>query len=317
MNRLGLLVCVPLISVACSLSVLFLADGATSAAGSNTTSDCSACGDVNGDGQIDIGDPTYLLQFLFGMGQAPDCHAASPGLSPTEIALLADVLPHLSITYEDDGAGGTVKTLRFSGVNVQVVNGLGSTDTINGAGNLIVGYNELGNTAGDFRTGSHTLVGGMRASYSSYGGIVAGSENTVTAPFAAAAAGTGNQAVAEGATVSGGAGNTASGINSAISGGFSGVASNTFSSVSGGRFNSAEGIFSSVLGGLSNRATGFFSTVLGGEANESVGLASCVSGGESNTSNGIGSTVSGGLGATTTTDHGWAAGSIPCQFSCP
>ena len=33
------------------------------------------------------------------------------------------------------------KTALFTGVNVQVVNGLGKTDIINGLGNLIVGYN--------------------------------------------------------------------------------------------------------------------------------------------------------------------------------
>ncbi|HYM36152.1 MAG TPA: hypothetical protein VET48_12185, partial [Steroidobacteraceae bacterium] len=35
-----------------------------------------------------------------------------------------------------------VPTVRFTNVNVQVVNGLGSTSTINGAGNLLIGYNE-------------------------------------------------------------------------------------------------------------------------------------------------------------------------------
>ena len=32
--------------------------------------------------------------------------------------------------------------MRFTGVNVQVVNGAGSTATANGTGNLIVGYDE-------------------------------------------------------------------------------------------------------------------------------------------------------------------------------
>jgi hypothetical protein len=36
-------------------------------------------------------------------------------------------------------------TLQFSGINVQVVSGSGITDgAVNGKGNLIVGYNELG-----------------------------------------------------------------------------------------------------------------------------------------------------------------------------
>ena len=48
--------------------------------------------------------------------------------------------------------------ITFSGVNVHVVNGTGTTDgTVNGLGNLIVGYNELRGT-GDARTGSHNTT---------------------------------------------------------------------------------------------------------------------------------------------------------------
>src|SRR3954451_22216241 len=45
-------------------------------------------------------------------------------------------------------------TLRFSGENVQVVNGSGKEDASNGLGNVVVGYNE---TPGD-QTGSHNLI---------------------------------------------------------------------------------------------------------------------------------------------------------------
>ncbi len=86
----------------------------------------------------------------------------------------AEILSHQSIVYLDDGQGGTVKTLRISGINVQVVNGLDATngyptdpDSIdlmetqtNGLGNLLVGYNEIGNPNGDDRTGSHNIVVG-------------------------------------------------------------------------------------------------------------------------------------------------------------
>ncbi len=40
----------------------------------------------------------------------------------------AEILGHQSIVYLDDGQGGTVKTLRISGINVQLVNGLGATN---------------------------------------------------------------------------------------------------------------------------------------------------------------------------------------------
>ena len=63
-------------------------------------------------------------------------------------------------------------TLRFTGVNVQVVDGSGNTaGAINGLGNLIVGYNENSSAT---RTGSHNLVVGMNNSYTSYGGFVGG-----------------------------------------------------------------------------------------------------------------------------------------------
>ena len=58
---------------------------------------------------------------------------------------------------------GTVNgqdTIRFSGVNVQIVDGSGNTSgAVNGRGNLIVGYNEL-RGSGDVRTGSHNIVVG-------------------------------------------------------------------------------------------------------------------------------------------------------------
>ena len=69
-------------------------------------------------------------------------------------------LEHMSIVFLDDGFGNMIETVRFTGVNVQIVNGLDDTETINGAGNLIVGYNEPPNDAD--RTGSHNLVGGNR-----------------------------------------------------------------------------------------------------------------------------------------------------------
>src|SRR5207244_9575129 len=74
-------------------------------------------------------------------------------------------------------------TLQFSGINVQIVSGSGTTDAaVNGKGNLIVGYNA--NTGAHARTGSHNLVVGDEHTYISYGGLVAGFHNTVTAPFA-------------------------------------------------------------------------------------------------------------------------------------
>ena len=109
---------------------------------------------MNGDFAVDMGDPIYLLNFLFTQGPEPVACAEGPSLTKEEIALLREVLPHLSIEDLDDGQGGTTRTIRISEVNVQIVNGLGATNgnpnfpdsnsgTVNGLGNLIVGYNEM------------------------------------------------------------------------------------------------------------------------------------------------------------------------------
>jgi len=153
-----------------------------------------------------------------------------------------DILRHMTIVYLPDGLGGTAKTIRFTGVNVQVVNGLKSTngfpgnpdsvdpmDTmVNSVGNLIVGYNELGNPLGlgDDRTGSHSIVVGHGNNYTNFGGFVGTQDNMTSAPFA---------------SVTGGRRNTASGICATVSGGNQNTASGKYSSVSGGANRSASG----------------------------------------------------------------------------
>jgi hypothetical protein len=181
---------------------------------------------------------------------------------------------------------GTEVTL--SGYNLHIDNGTASSTTVNGVGNLIIGYNTTGHYDAstssyvDIRTGSHNLILGDFNNYSSYGGLVVGANNAISAPYA---------------SVSGGAGNLASGV---------------FSSVSGGESNTASGFFSSVNGGESNTASGFFSSVSGGYYNAANSFSSSVSGGANNTAIGFSSSVSGGGGAiggiTVNLDLGWAAG---------
>ncbi len=138
--------------------------------------------------------------------------------------------------------------LYVTGINLHVQSGSGATDgPINGAGNLIIGYNE-----GAFGPGSHNLVIGPGHTYSSYGGVVAGAFNQITAPFA---------------SITGGAKNTASGVTSSVAGGTGNLASCTSSHVSAGRFNTASGGSSSVGGGSDNVASGFASTIPGGLEN--------------------------------------------------
>lgn len=165
----------------------------------------------------------------------------------------------------DNDGDGINETVRFTGVNVQVVSGSGATDgTINGLGNLVVGYDENNWSSTSLKTGAHNLVVGAGHSYESFGGFVAGFENTLRGEFS---------------SVSGGLWSVASGLFSSVSGGSGNEASGNYSSVSGGQMNDATGRFSSVSGGYANDASGMHSSVSGGDGNDAVGDRSSVSGG--------------------------------------
>ena len=165
------------------------------------------------------------------------------------------IIPLLTVVNVDPAHS----LVQFRGVNVQIVNGQGNTQTTNGVGNLIIGYNEDdGNARGtctvsgpvssfeEFCTaaggtftrslnGSHNLVVGLANGYSSYGGIVVGNENLISAAFANVSAGIDNTASGGFSSVLGGEGNTASGDSSTVSGGFGNTASSGHGSVSGGQ----------------------------------------------------------------------------------
>jgi trimeric autotransporter adhesin len=192
----------------------------------------------------------------------------------------------------------------ISGANLRVVNGLGATNTTNGVGNIIVGYNEDRGDGNDTRTGSHNVVVGRQHNFSSFGGLVVAQFNEISGPWASVTGGTGNTVTASGfnASVSGGELNTASGLNASVSGGFNNTASGMGSSVSGGFGNRASGMESSVSGGINNTASGpsadvpSGSSVSGGANNRASQQVSSVSGGISNTASGNGASVSGGEG---------------------
>jgi len=90
--------------------------------------------------------------------------SAACAASSTRVALpagsadqqtLIQVLPHIS--FSAAGVGGK-PTIKFSGVNVQLVSGSGKTDgTVNGTGNLVLGYDESPGS----QTGSHNLIVGV------------------------------------------------------------------------------------------------------------------------------------------------------------
>ncbi len=216
-----------------------------------------------------------------------------------------EMLEHMSIEQlPTDDDGNTAKTIRFSGVNVQVVNGTGSTNGDgNGLGNLIVGYQELrtddpwDNGIPDDtndRSGSHNLVVGSRHNYSIFAGMVVGGSNTISGPWSTVSGGENNIASGFSSTVSGGEHNTASGLRSTVSGGYQNTASARSSTVSGGSQNTASEDFSTVGGGCRNSALAEHSTVSGGDRNTAERNWSTVSGGLNNTASGSRSTVSGG-----------------------
>jgi len=209
----------------------------------------------------------------------------------------------------------------ITGANLRIVNGLGSTETKNGLGNLIVGYNEprqgdpncppmdrLSFSCTDTRTGSHSVVVGSELNFSMFGGLVVGFRNEISGPFASVSGGSENIASGPMASVSGGEDNTASSFRASVSGGEGNVASNEETSVSGGTFNTASGAESSVSGGTFNTASGFRASVSGGEGNVASGDRASVSGGEGNVASGDRASVSGGEGNVASGDHASVSG---------
>jgi len=246
------------------------------------------------------------------------------GLQSQIDSLQASVNQLTSLLQNVTRAGNDIT---FSGVNVHVVNGTGTTDgSVNGVGNLIVGYNELRGT-GDDRTGSHNIVVGVRHNYSSFGGLVVGYYNTISGAHASVSGGYGNTASRAGASVSGGYGNTASEYYSSVSGGADNTASGTYASVSGGAdnkastyygsvsggyYNTASGVWASVSGGAYNTASSDYASVSGGQYSEASNWYSSVTGGRNCTAGGRWSVMSAGNGHSVSGDLDWGNGK--CDF---
>jgi hypothetical protein len=253
-----------------------------------------------------------LLLGLLGIATLPALVAAAQGrVGARPLALTLEqreILAHMSLVYLDDGQGGLAKTIRITGANVQLVNGLGATNgnptlplsidgletETNGLGNLIVGYAEPPKGSFD-RTGSHSIVLGVTGSHSSFGGIVSGAGNRLEAPHASAIGGSGNQASGDYSVILSGALNEARGAHSAML---------------GGDFNLGSGDFATVLGGSRSLAFGRSATATGGYKSFALGDGSSVSGGSLNRAEGAFSTISGGANRVVTNLHDWAAGSL-------
>lgn len=248
-----------------------------------------------------------------------------------------EILEHLTLVDTEDGAGGTVKTIQVTGVNLQIVNGLGATNGLpngrevvdksitrtNGAGNLIIGYNEVlphSSNPSPLRTGSHNLIGGIGVEYTSFGGIVFGRQSRVKAPYSSVLGGVNNKVRGLYSVIVGGGGpddsdrlngNCIDSDYTTIAGGASNVALGQLSFIGGGINNKTSGtIGNSILGGSSNVAAGSDTTVCGGRDNRAAGRTSHVCGGQGNHAVGNFSSVSGGLNRNTFEMHSWRAGEL-------
>lgn len=163
----------------------------------------------------------------------------------SQVEELVDVLAHFRREGDD---------IIIEGANLHVRNGGGATDTTNGVGNLIVGYNEE-RPAGNDRRGSHVVVLGSRNNYLGHGGIVAGTDNEISGAGASVLGGTGNIADGPSATVLGGVANQASGDGAVVAGGGFNLAGGRYAVVGGGMRNAAEGDVSVVSRGCDTTVT--------------------------------------------------------------
>ena len=287
-------------------------------------------GDTNCDGVVDGSDLANLAGD-FGTTDCGTCDDVTARIADLEqkVALLQDLLQHFTRDGDD---------IYIDGANLHIRSGSGQTyGPVNGLGNLIVGYNELRGTSSDDRTGSHNIVVGRKNSYSSYGGLVTGYNNSITGYYAAVTGGTLNEASGNYASVSGGNNNKAKGYGSSVSGGVLNVSIYEYCSVSGGRNNSAGyddgysfyGLASSISGGSynitrgdyasvsggggvnsteGNVASGTCASISGGRQNTTVDSAASVSGGYKNTASGYLSSVSGGYNGNVTGTYDWTGG---------
>src|SRR5215510_6894657 len=107
---------------------------------------------------------------LLGLVSMPLQSGTAADSQPGAMADRMAAMEHKLSAMTFDGAANEVV---ISGANLRIVNGLGSTQTTNGVGNLIVGYNEPRRfEPPDVRTGSHNVVLGEQQNFSSFGGLV-------------------------------------------------------------------------------------------------------------------------------------------------
>ena len=139
-------------------------------------------------------------------------------LDKKAVDIVPDLAKYLKVDITNVVGGVTKPDILFTGANVHVRSGSGATSdngALTGLGNLIIGYNE--NTTPTptlVRTGSHNLVGGSMHSFSSYGGMAFGYQNTISGPYANVVGGSLNLAQGPNSTVYGSASQRTVNLNS-------------------------------------------------------------------------------------------------------
>lgn len=198
------------------------------------------------------------------------------------------VLALLSVQNVNGCNGTTHQTLRVTGANFQVVNGLGTTSSLNGLGNIIVGYGSTtGTSCGGLcdDTGSHNLILGTRNGFTSYSCILSGNGNTANGPHISILSGQCNY-------INGS-------YNSCLSG------NNNITNANAACFISGTG------NTINNSSTA--GTIIGGESNIiNQGTNGVITGGQNNLQEGDRAVISGGANRSVSSpgSDDWVAGSL-------
>ncbi len=200
----------------------------------------------------------------------------------------------LKTKYMDSGIMCGYPATFFRACNVYIQDGEGRTapaSTPNGLGNLIIGYNEGG---ANEQFGCHNLILGVDNSYTSYGGIVDGMDNSISGPCASVLGGEQNNNLGHNCVIVSGTHNSINGQSSAILSGDDNLVMSAESAIVSGTGNEVTAPYACVVGGAQNAALGQWSTVSAGTQNGAMQAYSWIGGGENNHSEGVGSAVSGG-----------------------
>ncbi len=207
----------------------------------------------------------------------------------------ADGIPQVMSLESYLEVSADANEVHLIGANVFIQSGSGATNgdpsdpsrgtsssTVNGLGNLFIGYNERSAGSPEEQLGSHNLIVGPYHSFTSYGGIIAGYGSSATEQYASVVGGLNNAASAPFASVSGGFANVADGDYAAVHGGRSNTASGYAAAVGGGYMNTVLGDYASVLSGSENYVSGDYGAIVGGSGGVVSGSYSSILGGDSN-----------------------------------